>query len=387
MLKFIKIQNYRNLKALSIEKMGRVNLIIGKNNTGKTSVLEAISIFLHKGNTAWLLQLLEERGEISRRTEDPKKNLISNLKVLSGLFWGRRPSFDSNDRILIESNQVNQSSAFELFIENLLGDFLSIRFVKFVKTITQSDGGRISRTQVVNDTIYDDSAETGIEINFGGTNSIFPLDSERLFRTGILNRVQTNVLEENVQFIRTNNILRDTNGSLWDRISLTDKERYVEEALKIVENKIERISFIGEPRARYEERTPVVRLRNDDLVIPLRSMGDGINRILTIILAMVNCENGYLLIDEFENGLHYSVQEKLWEIIFQLSDSLNIQVFATTHSSDTIRAFENIVNRNETVPLSGILIKLEDVSNNVDATIFEPDELKIITDNLIEVRR
>ena len=116
-------------------------------------------------------------------------------------------------------------------------------------------------------------------------------------------------------------------------------------------------------------------------------MGDGINRILTIILAMVNCENGYLLIDEFENGLHYSVQEKLWEIIFSLAEKLNIQVFATTHSSDTIRAFENIVNQNETVPLNGLLIKLENINDAIEATTFEPRELKVITDNLIEVRR
>ena len=75
-------------------------------------------------------------------------------------------------------------------------------------------------------------------------------------------------------------------------------------------------------------------------------MGDGINRILTIILAMVNCENGYLLIDEFENGLHYSVQEKLWEIIFYLAKRLNIQVFATTHSNDTIEVIYFSVSRN-----------------------------------------
>ena len=83
----------------------------------------------------------------------------------------------------------------------------------------------------------------------------------------------------------------------------------------------------------------MVRLDESNNPLPLRSMGDGINRILTIILAMVNCENGYLLIDEFENGLHYSVQEKLWEIIFYLAERLNIQVFATTHSNDAIEVF------------------------------------------------
>jgi AAA15 family ATPase/GTPase len=54
---------------------------------------------------------------------------------------------------------------------------------------------------------------------------------------------------------------------------------------------------------------------------------------------MVNAQDGYLLIDEFENGLHYSVQEQVWEVVFTLAKSLNVQVFATTHSSDCIKAF------------------------------------------------
>ncbi len=387
MLNNIKIQNYRNLKSLNVEKMGRVNLVIGKNNTGKTSLLEAISVYLHKGNTAWILQLLEERGEIARRSDDPKKNLVSNLKALSGLFWKRRSSFELDDRILIESKLSTRKREFNLFGEMPSGESLSIRFVKFIRTTTVSDGGRISRTQIVDDNIFDDSVETGIEISIGDSSLITPLESERLFRSGLINRSSSNMLDENIQFIRTNNIMRDTNGFLWDKISLTDNEKYVEDALKIIESRIARITFIGEARTRYEERSPVVRLKNDDLVVPLRSMGDGINRILTIILAMVNCENGYLLIDEFENGLHYSVQEKLWEIIFSLAEKLNIQVFATTHSSDTIRAFENIVNQNETVPLNGLLIKLENINDAIEATTFEPRELKVITDNLIEVRR
>ena len=101
---------------------------------------------------------------------------------------------------------------------------------------------------------------------------------------------------------------------------------------------------------------------------------------------MVNCENGYTLIDEFENGLHYSVQEKLWEIIFKLAERLNIQVFVTTHSNDAIRTFENVVNRNAEQPANGLLVKLDNIEGNIEATVFEPEELKFITDNFIEAR-
>ena len=68
--------------------------------------------------------------------------------------------------------------------------------------------------------------------------------------------------------------------------------------------------------------------------VPLGSMGDGMLRVLQIILKVFSAQGGFLLIDEFENGLHYSVQEKIWALIFKLAEQLNIQVFATTHSWD-----------------------------------------------------
>jgi len=126
-------------------------------------------------------------------------------------------------------------------------------------------------------------------------------------------------------------------------------------------------------------------LKGDSNVIPLKSMGDGINRILTIILALVNSDNGYLLIDEFENGLHYSVQEKLWEIIFKLSKSLNVQVFATTHSEDCIRAFESVLNTDQNID-KGKLLRLDNVKGSIKQIEFSAGELKTAMESGIEIR-
>ena len=60
----------------------------------------------------------------------------------------------------------------------------------------------------------------------------------------------------------------------------------------------------------------------------------------TIVLSLVNARGGVLLIDEFENGLHYSVQLDAWRMIFNLAQSLNVQVFATTHSWDAVESFQ-----------------------------------------------
>ncbi len=129
----------------------------------------------------------------------------------------------------------------------------------------------------------------------------------------------------------------------------------------------------------------VIKLSNNPRVLPLQSMGDGINRILTIILALVNADNGFLLIDEFENGLHYTVQKQLWDIIFKLAPKLNVQVFVTTHSEDCISGFESVLNSPGN-SLDGKLIRLDNKNGTIKQVEFSAHELKIANDQNIEIR-
>lgn len=65
-------------------------------------------------------------------------------------------------------------------------------------------------------------------------------------------------------------------------------------------------------------------------------MGDGLRRYLNIVAAAANPRTNIILIDEIDNGLHYSAYKKLWEAIFALATSTNKQVFITTHSKETL---------------------------------------------------
>src|SRR6218665_4013447 len=207
-----------------------------------------------------------------------------------------------------------------------------------------------------------------------------PIDEASLFRTRSLFREEA--LCGIVQFIRSKDINREINGSLWDKIALTEKEISVTEAMQIVEPSIERIAFI---EGCAKDRKAVVKLSGMPHVLPLQSMGDGVNRILTIILALVNCGNGYLLIDEFENGLHHTVQEKLWEIVFRLSKELNVQVFATTHREDCIAGFGEALN-SPNIALDGKLIRIENKKGMIRAVEYTPKEIRMATEHHIETR-
>lgn len=88
--------------------------------------------------------------------------------------------------------------------------------------------------------------------------------------------------------------------------------------------------------------------------------------------------------DEIENGLHYQIQPQLWRVIFETARQLNVQVFATSHSWDCIRAFQEVAREDE--QSEGMLIRLETRKNKITVTLFDEQELEIATREQIEVR-
>lgn len=381
MLRSLEIHNYRNLRHLTIERLGRVNLLLGKNNTGKTSVLEAVAIHINRGSVDFLLQLTDERGENymrgettpRRSTESVKEAII--LKTLAALFTDRRAQFNKNGAILLGEYDKT------LFDSNVaLESRTVLRFVRFLEEYDEAQIGqsvRRRRTPLPDD-VDDPEAVLGFEVRSGRSVVVIPLRNIERTSRGV-SSFQLSLFDErsdDYQFVKTKNIERDINGLLWDKVALTEGEDEVVNALKIIEPDIERITFRNE---RERERVAVVKLTSSNDVVPLRSMGDGINRILTIILAMVNCENGYLLIDEFENGLHYTVQEQLWEVVFNVAERLNIQVFATTHSYDCIDAFSAVLNSGRYAKESGCMIRLDNYEGNIEATLYDADETQATT--------
>ena len=155
--------------------------------------------------------------------------------------------------------------------------------------------------------------------------------------------------------VGTNGIAAHEVPSLWDNVSLTPQQGRVLDCLRLIEPRIEGLAFIGQSD-RLGDRIPVVKLEGDAERLPLKAMGDGLTRLFHIALSMVNAENGVLLIDEFENGLYWEVQEQLWPVIFKMAEELNVQVFATTHSNDCLKSFVNAWSER---PEMGSIYRLE----------------------------
>jgi ABC-type multidrug transport system ATPase subunit len=171
-------------------------------------------------------------------------------------------------------------------------------------------------------------------------------------------------------------------GRLWDKIALTNREKDVVEALRIIDADISAVSMVGGEGPR-QARIAIVRSTGIPHPVPLRSFGDGLNRLFGIVLSLVNAKDGLLLIDEFENSMHYSVQADTWGAIFEIARQLDIQVVATSHSWDSIEAFQKAASES---PEEGVLVRLTRKGEDIIPTVFREEELAIATRDRIEVR-
>jgi AAA15 family ATPase/GTPase len=137
------------------------------------------------------------------------------------------------------------------------------------------------------------------------------------------------------------------------------------------------------------QRSAKVKMADAPRPVPLNSLGDGMLRVLQLALKLFSAKGGFLLIDEFENGLHFSVQEKIWALLFDMAEKLDIQVFATTHSWDCIESFTKVaVSRQD---IDGVLFRMgrsvrTSDSGRIIATVFDEAALANITQADVEVR-
>jgi len=171
-------------------------------------------------------------------------------------------------------------------------------------------------------------------------------------------------------------------GTMWDRVALSDREKDVIVALKIIDNRISAVSMVGGEGPR-RKRTAIVRADGLPRPVSLRSYGDGLNRLFGIALSLVNARGGLLLIDEIENGMHHTVQLDAWRVIFRLARRLDIQVFATSHSWDAVEAFQKAAAED---PDEGVLIRLSRHEEDIIPTVFRENELAVVARDRIEVR-
>jgi AAA15 family ATPase/GTPase len=304
----LHIENFRAFKSLEVSDLARVNLISGENNVGKTSLLEAILI--HAGDFRNFFRLRGEQGASSwfyELNRDVPIHIQGEYKLRSGqlsLFprnsWGYEISV--LEEISLElREQITREIQFRASRRtepDLIRDLIVLRITEKTETPRKEFH------------MYEYQGQLRL------------VNERRQFSD-----VPSSLLASRERVSSRQNAQR------FSKLSLNNESERFLEVLKVIDPRIR--------SARVEVPTDVPVIFVDiglKQLIPMTLMGDGIDRVASILLSMSEAQDGVVLIDEIENGLHYSKLEQFWSVIYQAALTFNVQLFATTHSYDCIRA-------------------------------------------------
>lgn len=370
----LEIRNFRRFRHLRIEHLGRVNLIVGQNNIGKTSLLEALWLYAERGAPAMIWQLLRARHESKNGLSDLDASEVvrpeERLQAFKSLFYGHQNmTFD----LVPDSIEIGP----------IASDVLSIAMMWHTEEASK---------RVFMEAVDKHQKEESIKFRIK-TPVLLVKWREEVQSFYLISKGKEEVDRTSIKalphiFLPADGLSSSQINDFWENIVLTDLEDKVIQALRLIAPKIQRVNLTSS-RNGSRQRIPMTRIANASKPISLRSLGEGTNHLFDIALALVNAENGLLLIDEIESGLHQMVLPEMWRLIFKLASQLNIQVFATCHSWDCLEAFAQAVRDTSLGQEEALLISLREhqfEEGTVAAVLFDEEEVDIVASEQMEVR-
>jgi AAA15 family ATPase/GTPase len=275
MIDSIKIERFRCFNETELSGFRRLNLFGGKNNAGKTSLLEAIYLGL-TGN---------------------KENVQKMRSKLGG----------SEAETYLHYNGLDINSFFVSMYESRKNNALKLEFIKGHSQFVERQNTPDFKIKQLNEFVSK-------------------------------NRISFILAKDN-QFPVEYNLSHQFNEA--DRRGESDE---ILNSIKLIDNSIDELKT-------YSDRSDIfLRKKGEKHRLPLPYFGDALQKMMryAITAATLHSENGsseikkYLLIDEIENGLHYTVHDEFWEMLFKLAMAYDIQIFAASHSREMIEAFNRI---------------------------------------------
>jgi len=307
----LTIKGFKLFESFQIQGMKQVNVIGGKNNLGKTAFLEAMELFI-KPKTAFGLRIVAtdiiRRRQIKKNIAFPQQQPIqevefdffnnkkNNISIESGQYSIQLKYIDIGE--IIESNTIQLFNT--PMVQNFSIDAHKRAPTPFLEFMTDTDSLASSIQDVINTYIQD-----------------------------------VNHIEHNVHFISSCTTDETVIAGYYGRLMMSNQEDFLNESLQQFDDNIIAIKAIPVQGSTLIK----LKLKDRNSLILLSSFGEGINRYIAILSAIWASKDGYLFIDEIENGIHYTNYPKLWKLIFEASKLANCQLFITTHSKECIEAF------------------------------------------------
>lgn len=364
------IHQFRGIRDLKLEGLGQVNLLVGDNNSGKTSVLEALSIFCDSLN--W-----RKWSNVASMREVGPLSSLSQSERLTWLF-PQGEEYSNND--LSKANPEILLSASGSFRVKKV----SALYEKFSEIIQV----RYPRTGEGETTFEERDREVeGIKIHVFSSVQTSPNTDEVLGETFVFpnNRPLSTVRKQEIAILPVQIInpsshrLGSTSLQLWTDVINAETKSDAIKLLRSFDPDIQDVDIIIGSAER-----PTVSVKHKKLRrAPLSTFGDGLRRIFTLAAAIPSVREGLLLVDELEMAIHTGALEKTFDWLVKACTQNKVQLFATTHSLETVDAILNAVGENVEL----VVYRLRKSGDTIMITSFNKELLTQLRNELgLEIR-
>ncbi|MFT4926031.1 MAG: AAA15 family ATPase/GTPase [Phenylobacterium sp.] len=292
----LTIKQYKKFSGLEINSLGQVNLFAGINNSGKSSILEAIYVLTKLGEIKSILQVNKQRQKSQGADKfiNQFKSSVDKLAI-SAVFNGK--SIDLQGTKEADDSIVNQSG----YVGSLYAD---ASYDNVIYTHRSA--------------FYEDKVAHQSSKNLALCNSIISsssfIDEEYVFKDCYEQSIRNGAKNTVVDFIKT----------------------YIDPQLIDIQLMSQGTHFF------VEHQLP-------SKCLELSQYGDGLQKIFYLGIKLAACTNGTIFLDEIENGIHKSLLIQFTELIQRMAEQYNVQVFVTSHSKECIDAFLTNGYHNHTI--------------------------------------
>lgn len=300
MFKKIEIERFRGIRHASIGGLRQINLFFGKNNCGKSSLLESLFLASGLSNPILPINVNIMRGYNKSRLDDLKLDFYN---------------LDSTCPIHIRTeNEEIRDLNIHLFVRNQKNISINTDDPNILSNVEEEQYGLRFEFKINNE-------QFSSSLHF---NSEAPSNATRLIAKDYTESLRCTYLSPKYDF----------NASIQglQNILQNKDERFIVEGLKLIEPRIKDFIFTD------KEMLIDIGLAKR---IPVNMMGDGARKIVSLLTAIYDCKDGTLLVDEISNGFHHSVMSDLWRVLINAAIKNNTQLFVTTHDIDSIIGLRN----------------------------------------------
>lgn len=318
-IKTFSIEQYRGIKNAVFDQLSDVNIFVGENNIGKTSILEAIKLASNPLSKIEYIQVARMRekylGYPNNRTSLPQlllwmypvQNMTKEHGDISLKYEYNEHSYSLQSSVKEEEYEVMNQHTLQFELDEM----------------ASNDSGQIVREVTISSMLKDnEEREQSATFNSEQMRQVISERSAALFKT-----IFISAIDHRVSALSPNDV---------NELIKSGERKKLIDALQLFDPKIIGVELLIEDITdKYQRPTPYIE--HEDLgIVPITMFGEGLRKVLIIASRVIRSRNSVLLIDEIETGIHTTIIPKFFEWLMEMCQLFNVQIFSTTHSLEAL---------------------------------------------------